>query len=267
VKQEEGGKCPACGHNDFADEKVFPNGSYRTCLTCGLGVFDGEQKPCNIRPEIVAVSRLRSWIVTALSFSELWPVLLGPSQTVLEIGSGRGEVLWLLKAFRHSPVAINGSAAQGDRASKIGATSLVGMFPDTTVEPSSVDAIIMRHVFEHMRDPVATLRAAYAALKPGGRVVIVSPNYDAYGREKVPDTWNWVPEAHTFQWGRKSLTQLGCAVGLRARRVRSIFGFNSLPRGMWRATGNPFGLAWWCLVELVMAAKGRGGTLYWEGVK
>jgi SAM-dependent methyltransferase len=53
-----------------------------------------------------------------------------------------------------------------------------GMMP--AVEDASVDLVYSRYVFEHVRDPSRVLREIRRVLKPGGRLVLLTPNRRHY---------------------------------------------------------------------------------------
>ena len=50
---------------------------------------------------------------------------------------------------------------------------------DAALEPGSCDTIVLSNVLEHIPDDAAALRTIHTALRPGGRVVIYSPAFDA----------------------------------------------------------------------------------------
>lgn len=47
----------------------------------------------------------------------------------------------------------------------------------------------MFHVMEHLHKPVPTLADCWKLLKPGGQIVIATPNYGATGREYFGGDW------------------------------------------------------------------------------
>src|SRR6185369_13477918 len=53
------------------------------------------------------------------------------------------------------------------------------------------DAIFAQHVLEHVPDPRSFLSAARELLRPGGRLVICVPNFEARLRKLAPSSWGW----------------------------------------------------------------------------
>jgi 2-polyprenyl-3-methyl-5-hydroxy-6-metoxy-1,4-benzoquinol methylase len=64
-----------------------------------------------------------------------------------------------------------------------------GDFASDLFEPGSPDAVVAWHTVEHVPDPVAFIRAAYAALKPGGRLMPSTPNGTSYGAIHMRQHW------------------------------------------------------------------------------
>jgi len=98
---------------------------------------------------------------------------------LVEVGSSLG---FLLAAFREDGWDVTGvepdphTSRYANRKmciKTINATLEAAALPD-----SSVDAVIMLHVIEHVPDPVATLREIHRILKPGGHLILETPRYD-----------------------------------------------------------------------------------------
>lgn len=57
----------------------------------------------------------------------------------------------------------------------------VGTLEPSNLAPESYDAITMSHVIEHGHDPVATLKRCHESLRPGGSLIVVTPNVSSLG--------------------------------------------------------------------------------------
>jgi SAM-dependent methyltransferase len=57
------------------------------------------------------------------------------------------------------------------------------------LEQGAYDAAVFRHSLEHVSDPVAALRRAGAALRPGGLVLISVPNFGSWQRRRFASRW------------------------------------------------------------------------------
>jgi SAM-dependent methyltransferase len=122
----------------------------------------------------------------ALVFAHLRPVDLA-GRDVLEIGCGRGELACELVAadppparlvaadFAHAAVRLGRArAASRDVA---GVTWMVADVQHIGLPDASVDTVISCETIEHLPDPVQALREFRRVLRPGGRLVLTTPNY------------------------------------------------------------------------------------------
>ena len=96
---------------------------------------------------------------------------------LLDIGCGPG---WLLSAVddgwdKHGAEL---SAAAAEHAAQYG-DIFVGPFESSSFEAGSFDLIFMYHVIEHLPEPVDALLRASALLRPGGNLVLGTPDFDS----------------------------------------------------------------------------------------
>ena len=77
-------------------------------------------------------------------------------------------------------------------------------FPEATF-----DAITLWDVFEHVHDPVATLREIHRVLKPGGVLLMRVPNGDSWDAKLFGPTWAGLDAPrHLYVFGLKTLRQM-----------------------------------------------------------
>lgn len=102
-----------------------------------------------------------------------------PGTTVVDIGCGRGEFLELLREREIHAIGVDPDAgmvedvhAKGFEAVQADGLSYL------EAHPLSCEGVFMAHVAEHLKpdDLTALIRAAAQALKPGGRLTLVTPN-------------------------------------------------------------------------------------------
>lgn len=76
------------------------------------------------------------------------------------------------------------------------------------------DVITMCHVIEHMHDPVASLRACYRLLKPGGQLWLETPNIKSLGYSLFKESWRGLePPRHLVIFNTQSLIKTLVEVG------------------------------------------------------
>jgi SAM-dependent methyltransferase len=96
---------------------------------------------------------------------------------ILDIGCGTGLFLSVARARGWEPHGVDDCREATDYARQhFGIDVRDGQFTDFAAGAARYDAITMWDIIEHARAPVALLRAARAALAPGGVIAISTPN-------------------------------------------------------------------------------------------
>ena len=121
-----------------------------------------------------------------LVFAHLQPADLD-GRAVLEIGCGRGELACELVTgstpparliaadFAHAAVRLGRARAAGRDVA--GVTWMVADVQHIGLPDASVDTVISCETIEHLPDPVQALREFHRVLRPGGRLILTTPNY------------------------------------------------------------------------------------------
>jgi 2-polyprenyl-3-methyl-5-hydroxy-6-metoxy-1,4-benzoquinol methylase len=103
---------------------------------------------------------------------------VGREKRVLDVGCSSGYLAAPLAARRNTLVGIELDAAAAREAQSFCEQVLVGDVEtmDLPFEAGSFDVVLLGDVIEHLRDPVETLRRLRRFLRPGGRLVLSTPN-------------------------------------------------------------------------------------------
>jgi 2-polyprenyl-3-methyl-5-hydroxy-6-metoxy-1,4-benzoquinol methylase len=134
-------------------------------------------------------------------------------ETVVDVGCGDGVLCGeLLQAGWTRVVGIDVAQHRIEHARRMypSASFHCGSIDECGVAPASVDLAIMDNVIEHLPAPRAFLESLHRYVKPGGRVVLITPNmesgnYRLLGRRWTPEL---APHAHIFLFTRASLSRL-----------------------------------------------------------
>lgn len=109
------------------------------------------------------------WLKTLLAYKR-------PPGTTLELGSGHGGFSALLQWAGFEAVGLEPHAWVSQLARTIfNIPTLTGRLADQTIEPQSLDAVILLDVLEHLPDPAETLHQCRQLLKGDGLLLIQTP--------------------------------------------------------------------------------------------
>jgi SAM-dependent methyltransferase len=75
------------------------------------------------------------------------------------------------------------------------------------VDEDFFDVITMIDFLEHVRDPIATLAKAHRLLRPGGRLVVLTPNPASLSQRLMGRRWLHYKVEHLFYFSPRSLTR------------------------------------------------------------
>ena len=148
----------------------------------------------------------------ALSRLEKIQGLLSCRKTVLDVGSGGGEFVYLLRSLGHAVQGIEPNKGYAEYSiQEYGLSVQVGFVQDGTFPPASFDVVTIWHVLEHTEDPGAVLALLRSWLKPDGVLVVEVPNVEATC-QAPHSTFH---EAHLYNFNVVALRRLGRKHGLR----------------------------------------------------
>lgn len=106
------------------------------------------------------------------------------SSRILDVGCGWGQFLWWVRSLGYEQLeGIDLGSDQVKHCSEMGlsATRVNDSAEFLKSHPAQFDLVTIHHVIEHMANEkgVELLRAARASLRPGGQVIVQTPNMSA----------------------------------------------------------------------------------------
>lgn len=114
-------------------------------------------------------------------FKNVFASLKGQSLSALDVGGGSGWLLsqaQMVDARLKSTMVVDLDPSVEAKAKSNGHRYFCGRIEDFQSE-EKFDLILMMNLIEHVKDPVGILKKVGALLKPGGRILLKTPNYDS----------------------------------------------------------------------------------------
>lgn len=248
--------CPVCGDGakyEFSGRDLMfdqhERFDYLRCQGCGAvflhpmpgmaaiagfypadyGIYDDNNRARGVsalRKAILAVSRKYDHL------SPAWPIrvlaqLLSrftttkvpnfvPGGLMLDVGCGNGRYLATMRSLGWQVQGVEFSEDGVRACRKAGLPVHHGDLISAEFPDASFDLITIRHVIEHIPEPHPFIAEVARVLKPGGSVVVETPNSDALGRALLGPNWyaNDVPR-HLILYAPGNLALLAERHGLQ----------------------------------------------------
>jgi 2-polyprenyl-3-methyl-5-hydroxy-6-metoxy-1,4-benzoquinol methylase len=176
----------------------------------------------------------------------------GPGAQLLDIGCGNGSFLLQMRSLGWEVSGVEPDPKAAEQACAAGLNVQAGLLPQASLPEGCFDAAILAHVIEHLHDPVATLRQCWKLLKPGGTLVICTPNYESRGCALFGPCWRGLETPrHLVLFTEKSLWQAMERCGFSVSRTprpalnaRPMFRASCLLRDEYQNAGPRARLPW-----------------------
>ncbi len=138
-----------------------------------------------------------------------------PPGTLLDVGCGKGDLLvrFLRQGWTAEGLEVDAQAASNARIN-YGLNVHLGELEKQRFTDNIFDAVTLNHVIEHVHDPVALIRECLRVLKPGGRLVLATPNIQCLGHKKFGRYWSHLqPPSHLHLFTKNNLKECAYKAG------------------------------------------------------
>lgn len=158
-----------------------------------------------------------------------------PSGPIWEIGSGSGTVASFLNGQGVEVVAVEPGLGGAERSSRLGVISVRSTLGALELPTSSLHAIGMFDVLEHLPDRPAMLREIKRVLAPGGHLILTLP--------ALRMLWSGSDEAagHYLRYSKRTIRRELADAGFTVERARYFFVLTVLPLLILRAIPHRLG--------------------------
>jgi len=233
--QTKGGKvarCVGCGV-DRLDETVniaasaYESDSYRIAMEQGLEVKDffSHADPFQI-----------------YNLSSFWPLNLR-GKTIADIGCGAGSFLSHVSGLAEKVIAVEPTERYHNSLRQRGYDVYSYVADALKVHPGSIDIAVTFQVIEHVSNPREFLTEIAALLKPGGSLILATPNRDDILMKLLPEEFPsfFYRTAHRWYFDRLSLRHCVKASGLLIESERYLQTYGMSNALLWMKERRPRG--------------------------
>jgi len=143
---------------------------------------------------------------------------------LLDIGCGNGRFLAQMRELGWDVLGIEPDPIAASIAIKhFKLQVIVKKLEEANIPENSFYAITLRHVLEHVHEPVNLLRECYKVLAPGGILVVLTPSTDSLGHKIFKQEWSELdPPRHLYLFNHKTLINAAKLAGFSSSvKVRS----------------------------------------------
>ena len=215
-------KCRSCGlvyaHPRLTDADVMKRYSPEYFYGEYLPVFRADDKGYD--PDLVR------------GHYRLYLTLLGeqsvPGGRLLDVGCGAG---FFLKAAEEAGWAVEGvevSPTAADYANRVLSLKVHRTkVEDAGFAPDTFDVVTLLDTIEHLGNPARAMAEIFRILKPGGRMILNTPDLKSLSRRVLGKSWAVLtPAEHLQYYTAKTLRRTLAGAGFRIIGIRNLLGFN-----------------------------------------
>lgn len=231
--------CPVCQGEELSEPVlVRPRLPLLACPHCGtafLQEVEGGQPASGIygedyydhwgEPEQFD----RVWdmkLRTSRAYLALLELYVGPThgspRRLLDIGCAHGFMLEAAQGLGYEVVGIEISPA-ADYARARGLTVLSKTLGEADFPPERFDVVTLIDVLEHIEAPLPFLQGLHRVLRPGGVVLIMTPDVSSVAAKVMRSRWPHYKEEHSVYYSPRSLRYLLTQAGLHPLAMKPAF--------------------------------------------
>lgn len=144
-----------------------------------------------------------------------------PQGRLLDVGCGSGEWLALMRELGWQVEGLDFDQNAVEVANRNGLKVRCGGLEEQKYPDGSFDAVTLNHVIEHVPDPLQTVTECLRVLKPGGKLVVFTPNNSSLSHQWFKGDWRGLePPRHLHIFSMNSMLGMLAKAGFRKITIR-----------------------------------------------
>lgn len=168
---------------------------------------------------------------------------------ILDVGCNNGLSLAILQSLGWNAYGVEPEPSLCNEAKKLGIEVFCGTLEETDFAPGYFDVIRFNQVFEHIDDPIETLRKSRRILNDNGRIYIEVPNQRSFSFYVFQEEFYGCP-MHLHIFSPHTMSLLCKKANLRIRKVKIRCSSGFFLNIMQRKYNSPLFINW-RLTELI----------------
>jgi len=190
---------------------------------------------------------------------------------LMDVGCGAGSFLDLVKGFCKTTIGIEPTPSLREALAKKGHEAFPYCHKVPDVWKGRVDVAVSFSVIEHLEDPLALLRDIRRLLKPGGRLLLSTPNHRDWLLELLPGDYArfFYRTVHTWYFDAEALRKLVRMAGFAEPSISYLHRYDLSNALLWLRDKRPTGLGALNIESMgdvlfrgMLEANGRADYLY-----
>jgi SAM-dependent methyltransferase len=147
----------------------------------------------------------------------------GDGEALLDVGCATGFLLHAAREAGYEPWGVELSAyAAAEAAREFPGRIHHGTLEEARYADGRFAVVVLSDLLEHVREPLDFLREVRRVLRPGGRLLIVTPDVGSLSARLMGRRWFHRKAEHLYYFSRQSLSGLLERAGFRPRACRTV---------------------------------------------
>jgi 2-polyprenyl-3-methyl-5-hydroxy-6-metoxy-1,4-benzoquinol methylase len=224
--------CGGCGVGrlaevDSIDAKAYESPEYRKAVAQGLEVKDFFQHADPVQVHHMTAA---------------WPYSFR-GKTIADIGCGAGSFIDHISGIAEKVIAVEPTEMYQNSLRKRGYEVYSYTNEANAVRPGTIDYAVAFQVIEHVQDPRTFLAEIFTLLKPGGTLLIATPNKNDIMLKLLPNEFPsfFYRIVHRWYFDRNSLSRTAVEAGFTIEKEKYLHTMNMSNMLSWLIQHSPTG--------------------------
>lgn len=229
--------CPiGCSGELQRTSPVLPEGPLQRCMACGhlvsscsIDAHTAAMKKWDTRegtdPGSASAARYRTVVSRRLAGVHALLGNTGKPHRLLDVGCSSGALLAVARDMGFNVSGVEPAPDAAQSAQRAGFDVFQGLLHEAAYPDAAFDACVMFEILEHVNEPLALMRECARVLRPGGVLVVNTPNAASWTARVMRENWEGFSlnamGGHASFFNPRSLGLLASRSGFGVARIET----------------------------------------------